>query len=124
MDQNSIRDMMGSAWIVAPMPSIIYHKSGQSVMINTFGRKLFGYSVEDTAIVQEHYNLYKDESLIRANKIHLIEQAFSGKKFLLEAFDFNIVDIYARPTDRWLRLQISIAPLRVDGEIGEYIVAN
>ncbi len=123
LDQDSIRDMLGSAWIVAPTPSIIYHVSGQSVMINTVGRKLFGYSVEDTATVQEHYNLYTDASLIRINALSLIKAAFSGKKVQLDAFEFNIVDKYARPTDRWLHLQITVAPLRVRGEIGEYIVA-
>ena len=123
LDQDSIRDMMGSAWIVAPTPSIVYHKNGQSVLINTVGRKLFRHSVEDISIVQEHYNLYKDESLLRANVIPLIKQAFEGKKVQLEPFDFNLVDKYAKPTNHWLRLKISLAPLRVKGGIGEYMVA-
>lgn len=123
MDQDILRDAIGSAWIVAPIPSIIYYKDGSAVMINTAGRKLFGYSIENMAKVQQNYNVYRDETLIRENVLSALRAAFDGKKIQLDSFNYNIVDEYAKPSDHWIRLQISVAPLRVRGEIGDYIVA-
>jgi anti-anti-sigma regulatory factor len=123
MDINVMREIMGGAWVVAPTASLIYHISGKAMMINNGGRRLFGFKPEDLAQIQENYSLYTDETLIRANALPTIREAFAGKKSMLHLDDYAIYDASGRVSDRRVSLELTLLPLRVDGQVGEYLVA-
>jgi anti-anti-sigma regulatory factor len=123
MDINVMREIMGGAWVVAPTASLIYHIDGRAVMINNGARRLFGFTPEDLAAMQENYNLYTDETLIRANVLPIIREAFAGKKTLLTIDDYAVYSTSGQLSDRRIKLELNLLPLRVDGKIGEYLVA-
>lgn len=118
-----MREIMGGAWVVAPTASLIYHISGKAMMINNGARRMFGFKPEDLAQIQANYSLYTDETLIRANALPTIREAFAGKKTLLHIDDYAIYTASGQPGDRRIRLELNLLPLRVDGQIGEYLVA-
>ncbi len=120
--QDAFNELVGGAWMVAPTPSIIYHMSGASAAINTSGRRLFGYRLEDLPSIQEHYNLFKDETLIELNLLDLIRSGFQNR-VMIPPFNYWIIDHLARRTDRSLMVQIDLAPVRYKGEIGTYVAA-
>ena len=118
-----MREIMGGAWVVAPTAALIYHISGKAMMINNGARRLFGFKPEDLASMQENYSLYTDETLIRANALPTIREAFAGKKTIMHIDDYAIYDASGRPSDRRIKLELNLMPLRVDGQVGEYLVA-
>jgi rsbT co-antagonist protein RsbR len=123
MDINVMREIMGGAWVVAPTASLIYHIDGRAMMINNGARRLFGFTPEDLAAMQDHYNLYTDETLIRANALPTIREAFAGKKTLLTIDDYAVYSTSGKLSNRRMKLELTLLPLRVDGQIGEYLVA-
>jgi rsbT co-antagonist protein RsbR len=123
MDINVMREIMGGAWVVAPTASLIYHISGKAMMINNGARRMFGFTPEDLAAMQENYSLYTDETLIRANVLPIIREVFAGKKTLLTIDDYAVYTVAGQPSDRRIKLELNLLPLRVDGQIGEYLVA-
>ncbi|HYF65629.1 MAG TPA: STAS domain-containing protein [Herpetosiphonaceae bacterium] len=118
-----MREIMGGAWVVAPTASLIYHISGKAMMINNGARRMFGFTPDDLLKMQENYSLYTDETLIRANVLPIIREAFAGKKTLLHIDDYAVYTPSGRPSDRRIKLELNLMPLRVDGTIGEYLVA-
>jgi anti-anti-sigma regulatory factor len=123
MDINVMREIMGGAWVVAPTASLIYHISGKAMMINNGARRLFGFTPEDLAAMQGNYSLYTDETLIRANALPTIREAFAGKKTQLTIDEYAVYTTSGQPSDRRIKLEMTLLPLRVDGQIGEYLVA-
>jgi anti-anti-sigma regulatory factor len=123
MDINVMREIMGGAWVVAPTASLIYHISGKAMMINNGGRRMFGFKPEDLPKIQENYSLYTDETLIRANALPTIREAFAGKKSMLYLDDYAIYEASGRVSGRRISLELTLLPLRVDNQVGEYLVA-
>ena len=117
-----LRDLTSSAWVVTPIPSIIYHRDGSAIAINLSGRSYFRYTLDDLPLLQQHYNLYTDQDIVDAGLVALLKRSFDGKRQQIGPFEYTVLDAYARPTSRKVNIELTLMPLRVTGEHGDYMV--
>lgn len=115
--------MMTSAWLALPMASLIYNREGRAILANKATRTYFGFTTQELETLSENYTIFKDESLIAAGLMPMVEAAYNAIPYTSQTIDYSPPDIYGIMTARKTKIQVSFMPLVFNNTTGDYIAS-